>query len=113
VLLIGGITAMLGIAHATTHTNLAGVIAYSSVENGGLICVGYGGGLIGAAVGQPTMVAVGVIAASLQMVAHSFGKSLLFTATAGVEDAAGTTELEALRGVAHRAPISEIGRAHV
>jgi formate hydrogenlyase subunit 3/multisubunit Na+/H+ antiporter MnhD subunit len=111
VLLIGGITALLGIAHATTHTDLAGVIAYSSVENGGLICVGYGVALIGAAVAQPGVVAVGILAASLQMVGHAFGKSLLFTSTAAIEDAAGSTELQALRGVAHRLPASGTGLA--
>jgi formate hydrogenlyase subunit 3/multisubunit Na+/H+ antiporter MnhD subunit len=111
VLLIGAITALLGIAHATTHTNLAGVIAYSSVENGGLISVGYGVALIGAAISQPGLTAVGLMAATLQMVAHAFGKSLLFTATAGIEDATGTTELEALRGIAHRVPINAAGLA--
>ncbi|MGH3521361.1 MAG: proton-conducting transporter membrane subunit, partial [Mycobacterium sp.] len=42
VLLLGGFTALLGIAHATVQTDLADVVAYSSIENGGLISVGYG-----------------------------------------------------------------------
>jgi len=111
VLLLGGCTALLGIAHATVQTDLANVVAYSSVENGGLISVGYGVVLIGAAVHRPPLVAVGLLAATLQLVAHALAKSLLFAATSGLEEATGTTELEALRGVAHRLPASGTGLA--
>jgi hydrogenase-4 component B len=106
ILLLGGVTALLGIAHATVQTDLADVVAYSSVENGGLISVGYGVALIGASLNQPPLVAVGLLAATLQTVAHALAKSLLFSATASLQDATGTTELEALRGVGHRLPAS-------
>ena len=111
ILLLGGFTALLGIAHATVQTDLAEVVAYSSIENGGLISVGYGVALVGAAVQQPPLVAVGLLAATLQTVAHALAKSLLFSATSGIQDATGTTELEALRGVGHRLPASGTGLA--
>jgi NADH:ubiquinone oxidoreductase subunit 5 (subunit L)/multisubunit Na+/H+ antiporter MnhA subunit len=111
ILLLGGFTALLGIAHATVQTDLAEAVAYSSVENGGLISVGYGIALVGAAVGRPPLVAVGLLAATLQAVAHALAKSLLFSATSGIEDAAGTTELESLRGIGHRLPASGTGLA--
>lgn len=111
VLLVGGFTALLGIAHATVQTDLAEVVAYSSIENGGLISVGYGVALVGAAVDRPPLVAVGLLAATLQTVAHALAKSLLFSATSGIEDATGTTKLEALRGVGHRLPASGTGLA--
>jgi hydrogenase-4 component B len=111
ILLLGGFTALLGIAHATVQTDLAEVVAYSSVENGGLISVGYGVALLGAALGRPPLLAVGLLAASLQTVAHALAKSLLFSATSGIQDATGTTELEALRGVGHRLPASGTGLA--
>jgi len=111
VLVLGGVTALLGIAHATVQTDLAEVVAYSSIENGGLISVGYGVALIGAAVNRPPLIAVGLLAATLQVVAHALAKSLLFSATSGIQDATGTTELEALRGVGHRLPASGTGLA--
>lgn len=111
ILLLGGFTALLGIAHATVQTDLAEVVAYSSVENGGLISVGYGVALVGAAVDRPPLVAVGLLAATLQTVAHALAKSLLFSATSGIQDTTGTTELEALRGVGHRLPASGTGLA--
>jgi hydrogenase-4 component B len=111
VLLVGGFTALLGIAHATVQTDLAEVVAYSSVENGGLISVGYGVALAGATVNRPPLVAVGLLAATLQIVAHALAKSLLFCATSGIQDATGTTELESLRGVGHCLPASGTGLA--
>ena len=46
-LLLGGFTALLGIAHAAVQNRLPTVIAYSSVENSGLIIVGFGVALTG------------------------------------------------------------------
>lgn len=111
VLLLAGATALLGIAHATVQTDLAEVVAYSSVENSGLITVGYAVALIGAVTGLTGLVAVGLLAATLQMIAHALAKTLLFTATAGVEEATGTLELDELRGVGHRLRWSGTGLA--
>ncbi|WIV59137.1 proton-conducting transporter transmembrane domain-containing protein [Amycolatopsis nalaikhensis] len=111
VLLLGGATALLGIAHASVQTDLTEVVAYSSVENAGLITVGYAVALVGAATGMTSLVAVGLLAATLQLIAHALAKSLLFTATAGIEDATGTTELDELRGVGHRLRFSGTGLA--
>jgi len=110
-LLLGGFTALLGIAHAAVQNRLSRVIAYSSVENSGLIITGFGVALTGASVGDQRLVAVGLLAATLQMVAHTAAKSLLFTAAAGLEAAAGSDDLEALRGVGRRMPWSGAGLA--
>lgn len=111
VLGLGGVTALLGIAHATVQTDLTEVIAYSSIENAGLIVVGYGVALVGAALHTPPLVAVGLLAATLQTIAHALAKSLLFTATATIEDATGTTRLDDLRGIGHRLGFSGTGLA--
>ena len=111
-LLLGGFTALLGIAHAETVQNrLPTVIAYSSVENSGLIIVGFGVALTGAAVRDERLVAVGLLAATLQMIAHTAAKSLLFTSSAGIEAVAGGDDLEMLRGMGRRAPWSSTGLA--
>jgi formate hydrogenlyase subunit 3/multisubunit Na+/H+ antiporter MnhD subunit len=110
-LLLGGFTALLGIAHAAVQNRLSRVIAYSSVENSGLIITGFGVALTGAAVGDRRLVAVGLLAATLQMVAHTAAKSLLFCSAAGIETAAGSDDLEALRGMGRRTPWSAAGLA--
>ena len=110
-LLLGGFSALLGIAHAAVQNRLSRVIAYSSVENTGLIITGFGVALTGASVGNGSLVAIGLLAATLQMVTHTAAKSLLFTAAAGIEGPAGGDDLETLRGAGRRAPWSGTGLA--
>jgi NADH:ubiquinone oxidoreductase subunit 2 (subunit N) len=81
-LVLAAITALLGIAHAAVQQGLQRVIAYSSVENAGLILAGFGVALVGAAVHDRRLVAAGLLAAALQIVAHTAAKSLLFTSSA-------------------------------
>ena len=117
-LLAGAFTALLGIAHAAVQNRLNRVIAYSSVENTGLIVVGYGVALTGAAVGDRLLVAAGLLAATLQIIAHTAAKSLLFTSATGIEEGrgkgrwvGGADDLEVLRVRPRRAPWSGTGLA--
>jgi hydrogenase-4 component B len=110
-LLAGAFSALLGIAHAAVQNRLNRVIAYSSVENSGLIVVGFGVALTGAAVADERLVAAGLLAATLQMVAHTAAKSLLFTSAAGIEMQSGSDDLEVLRVLPRRAPWSGVGFA--
>ncbi len=102
VLLVGGITALLGITFAGVQGRLGRVIAYSSVENAGLIMTAYGVALTGSVVRSQPLVAMGLLAATLQTVAHAIAKSALFTSLANVEAVTGTDELDALRGIGRR-----------
>lgn len=109
VLIIGGITAILGISHATVHADLAYLISWSSVENAGVILTGYGVALVGALTHSIGLLAAGLVAATAQACAHALGKSLLFVAAAGIEDAYQTTDLDRLRAVTRRLPFSGTG----
>ncbi|MGW4349992.1 proton-conducting transporter transmembrane domain-containing protein [Streptomyces sp. NPDC004690] len=103
-LLLSGLTAFLGIAHAAVQARLERVIAYSSVENAGLICTGYAVALVGSLTGSDRLTAAGLIAATLQTVAHAVAKTLLFAGAAALEEDSGTGDLERLRGTARRLP---------
>lgn len=109
VLIIAGITAILGIAHAAVNPNLASLVAWSSVENAGVITAGYGAALVGAVAHNNALVAVGLLAGLLQATAHSMGKATLFVSTASAEQELGTTDLDQLRGVARRLPWTGTG----
>jgi len=111
VLVLGASSALLGIAHAAVQNRLSRVIAYSSIENTGLIVVGFGVALTGAGIGDRRLVAAGLLAATLQVVTHTLAKSLLFTSSAGIEAATGADDLEELRGRARRTPWSGFGLA--
>lgn len=110
-LVLASITAVLGISHAAVQTSLQRVIAYSSVENAGLILAGFGVALVGAADGSSLLMAAGLLAGTLQIVAHTAAKSLLFVSSAGVEAAMGTDNLDDLRGSVRRARWSGTGLA--
>jgi len=103
--LLAAFTALLGIAQAAVQRDLQRVIAYSSVENGGLIAAGFAIALAGAAGGEGQLVALGMLTASLQMVAHAFAKSSLFLSSALIEQRAGTRDLDKLQGVGADAPL--------
>jgi len=110
-LVLGALSALLGIAHAAVQNRLSRVIAYSSIENTGLIVTGFGVALTGAATGDRRLIAAGLLAATLQVVAHTVAKSLLFTSSAGIEAATGHDDLEELRGRARGTPWSGFGLA--
>ena len=110
-LVLGALSALLGIAHAAVQNRLSRVIAYSSIENTGLIVTGFGVALTGAAVSDPRLVATGLLAATLQIVTHTVAKSLLFTSSAGIEAASGADDLEELRARARPARWSRFGLA--
>jgi len=99
VLVLGGVTALLGIAFAAVQSDLNRAISYSSVENGGLIMVGYGMALAGASVGNGALTAIGLLAASLQLLAHAVAKSGLFLGSANFGLSAGSSELGAMSGM--------------
>jgi NADH:ubiquinone oxidoreductase subunit 5 (subunit L)/multisubunit Na+/H+ antiporter MnhA subunit len=109
VLVLAGITALLGISHAAVHADLAFLIAWSSVENAGIILAGFGVALVGEVVHSTPLVAVGLVAATAQVCAHALGKSLLFTSAFAIEDAYGTTDLDRLRAVVSRQRVSGTG----
>jgi hydrogenase-4 component B len=117
-LVLAGATALLGIAHAAVQPGLQRVIAYSSVENSGLILAGYGVALVGLTVRDSRLAAVGLLAATLQIIAHTAAKSLLFTSSATIAPRAavgleepGDDDLDPLRGAARRLPWSGTGLA--
>jgi hydrogenase-4 component B len=102
VLLTGGVTGFLGILFAGVQSRLSRVVAYSSVEHAGIIFTAYGVALTGVVVGSSTLEVVGLVAASLQLIAHAIAKSTAFCALGFVEAGAGSDDLDVLRGVGRR-----------
>ncbi len=106
VLVLGGLTALLGITFAAVQADINRVIAYSSAENGGIIMVGFGVALAGAYVANSALVAVGLLAASLQVLAHAVAKTGLFLGAANFEASTASTELGRPCGLARCRPWS-------
>lgn len=106
VLVLGGLTALLGIAHAAVQPDLDRALAYSSLENGGIILTGFGVAMVGDVVHSAPLLALGLLAATLQACAHSFAKATLFAAGATLTTAAGSSDLEDVRGTGRALPVS-------
>jgi hydrogenase-4 component B len=106
VLLCGGVTALLGITFAGVQSGLACVVSYSSIENAGLILTAYGLALTGGAIHSSALVALGLLAATLQTCVHAVAKSALFVSLANIEAVEGSDDLDRLRGVGRRMPWS-------
>lgn len=103
VLIIGGVSALLGITFAAVQSSLTRVVSYSSIENAGLITTAFGIAMAGAILRLPELEAVGLLAATLQTVAHAVAKSALFVSLANLEALEGTDDLDHLRGIGRRA----------
>lgn len=106
VLLLGGATAILGIAFAGVERRLSKLIAYSSVENAGIIFTAFGVALAGAATGNEMLIALGLLATVMHSVAHSVAKSTVFTSLTSVEATNRSEDLEDIRGIARALPFS-------
>jgi hydrogenase-4 component B len=98
VLILGGAGALLGVVFASVEVRLARLLAYSSVENAGIIVVAFGVAMAGAAEHAPALVAAGMLAATVQVIAHGLAKTGAFAAASFAESARGSDELERLRG---------------
>ena len=107
-LLIGAITALIGILGGVLQRELRLFVAYSSIENAGLIVADLGLALMGKAQHRPGLMGLGLIAATFQITAHSFAKAGLFAAVATVERSTGTSDMERLGGLHRRLPTAAL-----
>jgi len=104
VVTLGGITAVVGILYAILATDTKKMLAYSTVENVGVIFVGLGLALAFRANAMPSAAALAMTAALLHAFNHSLFKSALFYAAGAVLSATGLRDMEKLGGLIHRMP---------
>lgn len=103
-LLAGAASCVLGALFALAQHELRRVLAYSSIENIGIILMGLGLGTVAAVNGAAAMSALAFSGALLHVLNHALFKGLLFMGAGAVLSGAGTTELDALGGLAKRLP---------
>jgi hydrogenase-4 component B len=103
-IVLGFAGATFGISQALAQRDLKRVLAYSSVENMGLVLIGLGIAFWGTALGSPALAALGALAAGFHLWSHALMKGLLFLGAGSVLHGAGTRDLEALGGLSRRMP---------
>src|ERR1035437_6687108 len=99
VLALGAASAVLGAAFALAQNDLKRLLAYCSVENMGVILIGLGVGLLGAANGDTAWGRVAMAGAMLHVWNHGLFKSLLFFGAGSVLHATGTREMSRMGGL--------------
>jgi hydrogenase-4 component B len=103
---VGALTGLAGIAFAIGQQDLKRSLAYSSIENVGIIAMGMGLALLGRAKAMPELAVLGLAGALLHAWNHGLFKALLFLNAGAVIHTAGTRDLERMGGLAKRMPFS-------
>ncbi|TAM96225.1 MAG: hydrogenase 4 subunit B [Rhizobiaceae bacterium] len=105
-LLLGGATAAVGVLYALMETDLKRVLAYSTIENVGIIFIAAGLALAFKANGFADAAALALTAALFHGLNHMLFKSTLFFGAGSVIAATGERNMERLGGLIHRMPVS-------
>jgi len=108
-LVVGTLSALLGILYATTANDLKIVLAHSSIENVGIIVAGFGAGMVFVATNHPALAAIAFVAALYHLINHSLYKTLLFFGAGAVEVHAGTRDMDKLGGLIKWMPLTALG----
>lgn len=105
-LFLGGGTAVLGILHALMETDLKRLLAYSTIENIGVIFASLGLALAFRDGGMDWAAALALTAGLFHAFNHTLFKSLLFFGAGAVLSATGSRDMERLGGLIHRMPVT-------
>ena len=101
---LGVVSAIAGISLALYQRDLKRTLAYSSIENIGVILLGIGTGLWGISAGRPAIAAFGLFGGLLHVWSHALMKGLLFLGAGSVLHATGTRDVEHHGGLLGRMP---------
>ncbi len=108
VMLLGGISAVLGLLYALMERDLKRLLAYSTVENVGIVFIGLGLALAFQANGFAPAAALALTAALFHAFNHSVFKNLLFCGAGAVLHATGERNMEKMGGLIHKMPTTAL-----
>jgi len=109
ILAIGTISALLGVLYALAEQDIKRLLAYSTVENIGIILMGFGASVIFASFGNMNLLAsIALMAALLHALNHALFKSLLFMGAGSILYSTHTKNMEELGGLIKKMPMTAI-----
>ena len=104
VLTAGVLSALLGVLYALMEHDLKRLLAYHSIENIGIILMGFGSALLFRSFGHPQLAALALIAGLFHTLNHAVFKCLLFLGAGSVLHSAHTRNMEEMGGLIRRMP---------
>ncbi|WP_242848366.1 proton-conducting transporter membrane subunit [Sulfobacillus thermosulfidooxidans] len=108
-LAFGAISGLLGVLYALMERDLKTFLAYSSIENMGIIFLGLGTMALGIDTHQPLWISLGLIASLLHSLNHAIFKTQLFLAAGAVEKHTHTLNMDHLGGLQRTIPFIATG----
>lgn len=108
VLLAGIVTGIWGVIFAAMQNDVKRLLAYSSIENIGVILIGLGVAAVGHAAGSNLIGMCGMCGALLHIVNHSLFKTMLFFSAGNIYSRMHTTAMNQMGGLAKHMPITAI-----
>jgi len=106
VLIVGVVSAVLGVLYALMEHDLKRLLAYHSIENIGIILMGLGAALIFRVAGHPQLAGIALIAAMFHTLNHAIFKCLLFLGAGSVLHSTGTRNMEEMGGLIRPMPVT-------
>ena len=103
-IIVGAATGLYGVICALSQSDLKRLLAYSSIENMGIVALGLGIGVYGLSCDQLAIGLLGFAGAFTHILNHSAMKGLLFLSAGAVMKGTGTLEMEKLGGLMKRMP---------
>jgi len=103
-LVLGLLTALLGVMFAAVQSDMKRLLAYSSIENIGIVFAGAGLTIIFHAYSNPHLAALALVATLYHCLNHACFKSLLFLGTGCVLHSTGERSLGKLGGLIRNMP---------
>jgi formate hydrogenlyase subunit 3/multisubunit Na+/H+ antiporter MnhD subunit len=104
ILIVGSLSALLGVIYALKENDIKRLLAYSSIENIGIIFTGIGLYVIFKVEGLEALALLSLAGACFHAFNHALFKSLLFLCAGSVVHATGTRNIEAFGGLVKRMP---------
>lgn len=108
ILSIGALTAFVGILYAVVQNDMKRVLAYSSIENIGIILAGLGASLTFRSYHLNALSAIAALVTLYHILNHAVYKGLLFLGAGSVQHATGTRDLNKLGGLIRLMPWTTI-----
>ncbi len=104
VVVVGSLSALFGVLAALMESNLKRLLAFSSVENLGVIFVGLGVSMIFIGTGDRLLGVLGLVAALYHALNHALFKALLFFGAGAILHTAHEQDLDQMGGLLRRMP---------
>ena len=106
---LGATTAVVGILWALVQRDLKRVLAYSTIENVGIVLAALGLAETFREQGLALLASLALVAALFHVATHALGKGVLFLGAGAVDHATGTRDLDRLGGLLRRMPVASAG----